>query len=277
MCISITLLGILLSLIRHFAIIVFSKHQSRDAFLHFNVLKSKKLFFREKRHCMHNNIKSFIDKHTFLTTIFLIILCINCYLFINHITMQYVIPHYFQLTFVDKKIPFIPATIWIYLSCVMLFIASGALLSKNENKLIFIYGVLLYTIISYMFFLLFPICYPRGNYPLPNDVNSITNVLFSWLRSVDSPATCFPSSHVGYCYLASFVHLNEHKTKFIVFFSWATLIVISTLTTKQHYLWDVIAATVISYSLFRLAEYWLHKSNNNKENDDELEIPNIAQ
>jgi membrane-associated phospholipid phosphatase len=65
--------------------------------------------------------------------------------------------------------------------------------------------------------------------------------------------------------------------KFIVFFSWATLIFISTLTTKQHYLWDVIAAIVISYGIFRLAEYWLCKSNNNKENDNELEIPNTAQ
>jgi hypothetical protein len=55
--------------------------------------------------------------------------------------MQYVVPHYFQLTFGDKKIPFIPGTIWIYSSSVMLCIASGMLLSKNENKLILLMSI----------------------------------------------------------------------------------------------------------------------------------------
>jgi membrane-associated phospholipid phosphatase len=64
---------------------------------------------------------------------------------------------------------------------------------------------------------------------------------------------------VSTAFLTSFVFLEEQKEKFPYFFLWAVIISFSTLSTKQHYFWDVLGGFVVallSYGVFyRYASY----------------------
>jgi membrane-associated phospholipid phosphatase len=114
-------------------------------------------------------------------------------------------------------------------------------------------------IFSVTIFFLWPTTYPRELFPLPATLDPYTYHVFHNLRDVDAASNCFPSLHVSSCYLSSFMYLDEQREKFPIFFAWATAIAMSTLTTKQHYISDVVAgfsSAVLMYVIFhRLARY----------------------
>jgi membrane-associated phospholipid phosphatase len=150
----------------------------------------------------------------------------------------------------DKAIPFLPHTVWIYTSEMFLFF-SVYILSKdivNANK--YLYSFLALQIVSVAIFMAWPTTYPRELYPLPLDLDPWTTHIFNNLRGIDSPANCLPSLHVSSVYLSSFVYLDEQKKKFPFFFGWATAIALSTLTTKQHYIIDVVAGFGIALLMY---------------------------
>jgi membrane-associated phospholipid phosphatase len=56
-------------------------------------------------------------------------------------------------------------------------------------------------------------------------------------------------------YLSSFAFLSENRRRaFGIFFCWSTLIALSTLTTKQHYLADIVSGLTLAVPVF----YWFH-------------------
>lgn len=69
----------------------------------------------------------------------------------------------------------------------------------------------------------------------------------------DVPFNCFPSLHVAQCFLAAFACGRVHRGVGGVAVAWATLVAISTLYTKQHYVADVIAGVLVAcagYAIF---------------------------
>ena len=162
-------------------------------------------------------------------------------------------PQLLPMTSWDKAIPFLPHTVWIYTSEMFLFF-SVYILSKdlvNANK--YLYSFLALQIVSVGIFMAWPTTYPRELYPLSADLDSWTAHIFGNLRGIDAPSNCLPSLHVSSVYLSSFVYLDEQKKKFPFFFGWATAIALSTLTTKQHYIIDVVAGfgmALLMYLIF---------------------------
>lgn len=178
------------------------------------------------------------------------ILAAILYLGTNHYTLFP--PQMLPMWRIDEWVPFIPQTIFIYLSEYPLF-AAVYLLSKDEvNANKYLYSFLFLQMISVIIFIIYPTTYPRDRFPLPSDLDAVTHFFFSTLRSADTPNSCLPSLHVSSCYLSSFVFLDEQREKFPLFFAWATAIGISTLTTKQHYLIDVIAGLGMA-----MLVYWI--------------------
>jgi membrane-associated phospholipid phosphatase len=113
--------------------------------------------------------------------------------------------------------------------------------------------------VSVLIFFIWPTVYPREQFPLPQDLNALTYYVFNYLRHADAPTNCCPSLHVSSVYLTSFLYLDEQRGKFPFFFGWGTLIALSTLTTKQHYLIDVVAglmmAIVVWWIFYRVMSY----------------------
>ncbi|MCC7441375.1 MAG: phosphatase PAP2 family protein [Bdellovibrionales bacterium] len=161
-------------------------------------------------------------------------------------------PGLLPMSWVDRTIPFIPWTVWIYTSEFALFFAVLGLSRDLRNTNKYLYAFLGLQTVSVTIFVLWPTTFPRDLYPLPTDIGSWTFALFNNLRTTDTPANCAPSLHVSSCYLSSFVFLEERRPLFPWFFAWSTAIAISTLTTKQHYLVDVALGF-----LFAAIFYWL--------------------
>jgi membrane-associated phospholipid phosphatase len=152
----------------------------------------------------------------------------------------------------EKNIPFLLWTIWIYIILYPIYLIWSLWGYQDElemNKTL--YGFLLLTVISCALFIIFPISYPREFFPLPLD-NNLTTVIFRGMRELDKPSNCLPSLHVGLCYLFCFGFWKENKIKFGIGFFISTLVAISTLTTKQHYSYDIVAGFILALGIYFL-------------------------
>lgn len=166
-------------------------------------------------------------------------------------------PRLLPMTRWDQWVPFIPATIWIYLSEYALFFSVYFTAKNIRNLNQYLYSFLVLQVVSIMIFIIYPTTYPRELFPLPADLDALSHFAFSRLRETDSPNSCLPSLHVSSCYLSSFVFLKEQKKKFIPFFLWATLVGLSTLTTKQHYIIDVVAGLGMAIIVYAVMYRWV--------------------
>jgi membrane-associated phospholipid phosphatase len=168
-------------------------------------------------------------------------------------------PRLLPMSWVDVAVPFMPDTVWIYVSEWIFFWVAYVICRDMENVNKYLYAFFALQLSSVMIFWVWPTTYPRDQFPLPEDLNAATYYVFSNLRSADAPTNCCPSLHVSSDYLTTFLFLNEQKRKFPFFFIWGTLIGLSTLTTKQHYIIDVIAgflmAIIVYWIFFHLIQY----------------------
>jgi membrane-associated phospholipid phosphatase len=176
------------------------------------------------------------------------------YLIPNH--MKLVEPTLLHMFWVDRAVPLLPWTIWIYISDYFMVLSALLLLREVENQNRFLYSYVIIQAVAVSFFVFYPTIYPRELHPLPQD-GSINVMLFEFIRWVDHPSNCFPSLHVATCFISAFAFLFESRAKLFIYVGWAILICISTLTTKQHYVMDILGgfalASIASWiSLFRL-------------------------
>jgi membrane-associated phospholipid phosphatase len=175
----------------------------------------------------------------------------------------YLIPNHFPvfppfelpLTSWDEHTPFIPQTIWIYLSEYPFLISAYLTMKDGRTLSHYVRSMLLILVLSTILFVAFPTSYPRHLFPLPDSLDPLSRFLFELQRTGDTPLNCFPSLHVGTVILTA-LQLRTHRKIFGPYLLWALLISGSTLTTKQHYLWDVLGgaslAVLIDWSLRKL-------------------------
>lgn len=183
----------------------------------------------------------------------LTVLAAFLYLSTNHIHLF--APQLLPMTWIDRATPFIPQTVFIYLSEYLLFFMVFLFCRERENMNRYAYAFLSLQTTSVVIFTFWPTTYPRELFPLPQDLDQLTWLVFGSLRDTDTPASCCPSLHVSSVYLSSFMFLSEQRRKFPFFFLWATAIAVTTLTTKQHYLVDVVTGFLMSVIF-----YWIFKN-----------------
>ncbi len=148
----------------------------------------------------------------------------------------------------DNQIPFLRWTIWFYVSQYLIIPFSFVLVKKTENYTSMFYSMLLATLFSCTIFLLYPTSINR-----PETLDSSLIDTVRWLLyQLDSPTNCFPSLHVALACLSGVFIAREYRWFGIVSWIWSSLIIISTMTLKQHYVIDVIggiAIATLSYCL----------------------------
>ncbi len=176
--------------------------------------------------------------------------CSLLYLTSNHYHLRE--PMLLPRGWIDENTPFVPVSVWIYFSEYVFFplIYVRCRDIVNANK--FLYSFFALWAVSITIFWLWPTTFPRSLYPLPADLDPVTHWAFSALRATDTPANCAPSLHVSSVYLASFIFLDEQKEKFPFYLGWATLIALSTLTTKQHYFVDIVTGLFMAIAMYVL-------------------------
>jgi membrane-associated phospholipid phosphatase len=103
---------------------------------------------------------------------------------------------------------------------------------------------------AYAGFLAYPTLAPRPDV-VPG--NGFAAWSLRLLYELDTPYGCFPSLHVAWAFVSALTCYRVHAGVGWAAACWATLISISTLYTKQHYVVDVIvgaAAAFVAYAIF---------------------------
>ena len=162
--------------------------------------------------------------------------------------------HYDFTTELDRMVPILPWTILIYFGCYLFwgvnYIMIGHLGIEHFYK--FITADMISRVICGVFFLFLPTTNIRPELP----AESIFNPAMRWLWNMDEAANLFPSIHClvsWFCYIG--IRGEEKILRWYQSFSCVTALAvfISTQTTKQHYLVDVIAAVVIAEGCYWIA------------------------
>lgn len=147
-----------------------------------------------------------------------------------------------SLTSIDQAIPLIPWTVFIYLSDYCLFLVLLMMLRTAREITETFLSFSLAATFTYVIFLLYPTLYPRNM----TAISPYWDPIFAWLWAFDPPTNCFPSLHVSMSVLGALLVKPKRLSLRIALWAWVIGIVISTLTTKQHYAADVIGGLIIA-------------------------------
>jgi membrane-associated phospholipid phosphatase len=157
---------------------------------------------------------------------------------------------------IDDAIPFLEWTIWAYASYYPFLILAVWLPRDDRLRGDAVYGLLLASAIGLIIFTL----WPTSIIPESPSLAGATGFLWSLLFSVDTMVNALPSMHVAHTSLATVALGSRNHLWRIIAPVWAMLIILSTLTTKQHYAIDLpggVALAALCFVLVRLGvEYW---------------------
>jgi membrane-associated phospholipid phosphatase len=173
----------------------------------------------------------------------------------------YLVPNHLQLfpprllwwTAVDKGVPFLPWTVWIYFSDYLLVAAAFMLQNTWPEVWRYVKTYLSLLAVGAVIHLTWPTVFPREAFPV--DGATLSARALDALRGVDAATSCLPSMHVAGSYLAAFSLWRHRPAVFGGFLLWATAIAASTLTTKQHYIVDILAGLFLAVAL-ALVFFW---------------------
>jgi membrane-associated phospholipid phosphatase len=149
-------------------------------------------------------------------------------------------------TRLDDAIPFWPWTAWCYLP----FYAGTFLVAIGgfRHKRLFnrtATAVVMVMCLGALGHLFVGAEYPRPvlHPPYPN----LSYAFMAWVQHVDPPGNVFPSLHVAHTSMLAFLLLRDRPRLGLVALVMATLLAISTLTTKQHFIADVVAGYALAF------------------------------
>lgn len=142
----------------------------------------------------------------------------------------------------ERAIPFLPWTIWIYFS---FFIFIGSTVFRVEKELFwrFVVSSTLAALIAWSFVLLLPISFDR---PDPALIDSdLYRRIYTFVHAADPSHITFPSLHVAVTWICNFLLWGRPGRRWR--FALGIAISLSTLFTKQHLISDVIGGIALAW------------------------------
>lgn len=140
----------------------------------------------------------------------------------------------------EDAIPFVGWTSYIYLTILLVLPVTMCLLPKPGFGRAVASGMALVAL-HIAVFVLYPTVYPR---PMGPSGHAIMDIVWK----ADAPANAFPSLHVAISfYLAFALGRMGRRTVGAILLAWAAVISVSTMTVKQHYALDSLAAITIAF------------------------------
>jgi len=164
---------------------------------------------------------------------------------------------YDLLTQFDLNIPFIPEFVWVYHTLVPVIALTMLVLVKKKELFLSAMGAFaVATLALSIFYVAFPSFYPRENFHTPG---GISGFLLNLTRLIDGAHNTFPSGHVTFAWLLTFLVglancVKKNKLIYLGFFIWASLISVSTVVLKQHYIIDVFSGMALAAICYFLSK-----------------------
>ncbi len=142
----------------------------------------------------------------------------------------------------EQAIPFLPWTIWIYFSF-FLFIGSTVFRVEDDLFARFVVSSSLAATIAWSIVLLLPISFDRPDASLID--SELYRQIFTFVHEADPSHITFPSLHVGVTWICTILLWNRPGRLWR--FALGVAISLSTLTTKQHLISDVIGGIALAW------------------------------
>lgn len=147
----------------------------------------------------------------------------------------------------DHTLPLLPAWSGVYVSLFLAALLPVFVVHQQELIRRTVFAYLAIWLVAYACFLVYPTISPQHA--------EVTGKGFAaWaLRTLydsDVHYNCFPSLHVAQCFLAALTCYCVHRGLGMCMLIWATLVGLSTLFIKQHYIVDVIAGVLLAYAAY---------------------------
>lgn len=143
----------------------------------------------------------------------------------------------------EDAIPLLPWMVPVYLSVIpLLFVPFFALKDRKAFHQYYL-SMVLALVISGTVFWVFPTSIAR---PDELGLSGLSQWLIQLMHGLDGPANCFPSLHVAFAVIAAWNTRSLGRNWKTAGPLWALAITISVLTTKQHYLIDVLGGLIVA-------------------------------
>ena len=161
---------------------------------------------------------------------------------------------------IDQWLPVISWSAWVYFSLWVFICIPQALMGNRRVMLYYLGGSFLLSIIGLIIFLVFPTSVPVW------EIDWSSYPTLEFLKSSDQAGNACPSLHVGFamfsgCWLVWLVRrLNLSPVWGVLSILWGLAIIISTMTTKQHVLLDVIFGLVLGGLVFWVNVFFVNKA-----------------
>jgi membrane-associated phospholipid phosphatase len=151
----------------------------------------------------------------------------------------------------DRFIPLQPTWALAYGSLYLFLILLPVLVVRQEEQIRrTVLAYLMVWIAAYVCFVVYP---TRASRPAQVIGEGFAVWGLRFLYSADPPYNCFPSLHVAHSFVSALACYRVHRGVGIATALCASLIGVSTLYTKQHYILDVIAGiflACVAYAVF---------------------------
>ena len=144
----------------------------------------------------------------------------------------------------DRALPLQPAWALVYGALYAFLIVLPVFVVRQDDHIRRTFlAYLMMWIAAYICFVLYPTIAPR-----PTKISRTGFVVWGlrFLYDADPPYNCFPSLHVAHSFVSAFTCLRVHRRLGLFAMLCASLVGLSTLFTKQHYILDVVAGVVLA-------------------------------
>ena len=172
------------------------------------------------------------------------------YMFINHVG-GWNTPHELPLTVVDRGLPFLPWTGWIYVTVFPFPLIAVWGVREERGVRAMIAAFVGLAALCFAAFLAYPTIYPRP----PMDASGPLAWPMIIVRALDNATNCCPSMHVTAAFMSALFVRRYRPVLGNALVVWAALISLSTMTTKQHYFVDVASGTALAFLAYAASSY----------------------
>ena len=145
----------------------------------------------------------------------------------------------------DERISLQPEWVLVYGPLYLFLILLPFFVIRTDRHLRrTLYAYLAVWITAFAGFVLYPTIAPRPGDSIEADGFAAWGLNF--LYAADPPYNCFPSLHVAHSFVSAFSVSRVHRKLGATAIACALLVALSTLFTKQHYVLDVVAGTLMA-------------------------------
>ncbi len=146
----------------------------------------------------------------------------------------------------ERRIPFQPEFVWIYLSIYPTFLLPFLFIRDRDFFRIFSLAYITVMFVCYVAYLIYPVTIERPEFA----EDSFSTWALGIVYRADKPWNCFPSMHVAMSLLAALTILEVHHVRGVLTLLLTVAIAASTVLIKQHYILDVLGGMGLTLLIY---------------------------